>query len=188
MINFKLPDLLENYGQDWSDFLDITTENNDYNFNKIWELYYLVDIDRMPLQVLESLLRNLKINYDAADSFQIKKILLRSHAGKYINKGLDIIYIEAAKSITGLDGVLHNFDSVGYMEWGQSIWPDTSSPSIDDWVWAEMDDLYIIYFDVKTLDNDELDDIQRLLQDETLKPAFYKMYLIDSNFIILRTI
>lgn len=185
--NFKIPVYNADYGKDWNNFLDIIEENIDHSFEKTWSLYHLQDIDRMPNRVIEILLDVFGILYNADDSTQVKRLLLRNNIAKYINKGLASLYLEVGESITGLVGGLYNYKTIGYFEWDKSSWYG-NAPDSDDIVWGNSGNLWYVYFDVKTTDSNKLDDIQRLLQETPMKPAFYTIYLIDSSWNILRTI
>jgi len=176
--NFKLPEFYEKYGSDWDDFSDIIEDNTDYAFLKTWQLYHIIDITRMPLRVTEWWLDLLRIGYDEDDTLTTKKAKLRFFANKYANKGLAEIYIDVAREVSGVDGSFR-------------------LPSGDAWTWGSarpahwsgsIDSRHMVWFEPGTSDSDELDAIQALFQSKEMRPAFYKMYLVDSGDTILREI
>lgn len=189
--NFTIPEFYLRYGEDWEDFEDIVEDNVDYVYAKLLGLYWLIDIDRTPVRALEKVLRALKITYQIADSVSVKKALLRQYVTKYADKGLGQQYLDLAEAVTGIVGEFYVDYERGGWTWGEASWHDGATESEDDITWGAETGLFVIYFDVKTSDSDELDQIQVLLQDKTMSPAFYQIYLIDydaTGFTILRTI
>lgn len=190
--NFTIPEFYLRYGEDWDDFQTIVDDNVDYTYAKLLGLYWLNDIDRTPLRALEKILNALKINYSIADSIAVKKALLRKYVTKYADKGLGQQYLDLAEAVTGIVGEFYLESERGNWVWGDASWHNGATETEDDMTWGAGDVLiFIVYFDVKTSDSDELDQIQVLLRDKSMNPAFYQMYLIDydsTGFTILRTI
>ena len=54
--------------------------------------------------------------------------------------------------------------------------------------WTGINSPFYVFIDVKTTDSDLLDEIVSIYREGYLLPAFYKIYLIDSDFNILRTV
>jgi len=178
--NFKIPRFNLKYGTDWTDFSAIIEENTDHYFEKAWQLYHLNDINKMSTRVVQAVLNVLKIPYTDADTMFTKKLRLRQWATKFINKGLGDIYLDIGEEITGTRGVLWNGAVIGIWRWGYARHNLIR--------WSQDQPQFVILFDVKTLDSDELDQIQSLLQDKSYRPAFHRIYLVDSSYNILRTI
>ena len=177
--NYNIPTFQNKYGDDWDGFQTVMDDNWDYAFQKAWEFYHLIDINRMLNRVVEYQLDLRSIDFSSSDTVLTKRINLRNFVNKYINKGLASIYIDIAFGVTGLDGDLYLDYSLNGWEWDTSEW---------NFSWQADESLFIVLFDVKTTDSGELDEIQLLLQDESVKPAYYKIILIDSSFNILRAI
>lgn len=187
--NFKLPEFYEKYGSDWSDFITTMDDNTDHVFDKVWQLYWLNDINLWTEKVTEHYLDTYKIDYDSSDTFQSKKSKFKTGVTKFKDKALASIYIEAAQDITGIAGDLYSGYSSSSWVWSESFIGDSSTAiQTDEIMFGGGTAQFRIYFDVKTTDSGELDLIQDMLEDEVLRPAFYDMYLIDSSFNILRTI
>ena len=94
------------------------------------------------------------------------------------------IGVTGVTGVTGITGIL--YAGTDYVNrWDVSRWQDTT-PAIDLIRWPSDNPHFVIYFDVKTLDNGELDQIVDLLRDASVLPAFYQILLIDSDFNILR--
>ena len=177
--NFRIPAFQDKYGTDWSGFLSVMSDNWDYSFQKAMEFYHLVDLNRMPVRVVEHQMNTRAINFSASDTALTKKINLRNFVNKYVNKGLASIYLDIAEGVIGLVGDLYlDWDQDGW-EWGSSEW---------EMSWQADESKFIVLFDVKTTDSGKLDEIQALLRDESVLPAWYKIILIDSDFNILRSI
>jgi hypothetical protein len=178
--NFRLPDFQEKYGSDWDDFIGEIDDIIDEVYSDTFDLYRLSDIDRMKNTVVNILVNVYKIATISGETSRQLRVKLRSFPSIYANKGLAIIYIEIAEGITGIAGELYTADILEGWLWDTSTFPIRFGDSDQD--------KFIILFDVKTTDNTELDSIQELLRDKTVKPAFYQMFLIDSSYNILRTI
>jgi hypothetical protein len=177
--NFRIPDFQDKYGDDWDGFQAVIDDNWDYVFKKAWELYHLVDLNRMPVRVVEYQMNLRSIDFSYSDTAVTKKVNLRNFVNKYVNKGLASVYLDIAEGVTGSVGDLYlDWDRSGF-DWDVDHW---------DFTWQDEGSKFIILFDVKTTDSGELDEIQALLQDESVKPAYYKIVLVDSDFNILRSI
>lgn len=178
--NFHIPYFYETYGSDWVSFRSIIDYEVDYLFNKIHTLYSLNDINKMSDTVITKWLVLMGIKYSVGESTTVKRIRLRTFISRYINKGLADVYLDVAEGITGIRGAIYSGISAGAWFWSTNKWGAQK--------WGTSVGMYNVYFDVKTTDSTELDEIVILLQDPTLLPAFYKMYLIDSAWNILRTV
>lgn len=186
--NFRLPDFNALHGNDWQDFLDIEEDYVDDLYDKTYELYYLNDINRMSNRVVNINLDVLGVAYEPSDSPDTKRIKLRNLANESVNKGMDVVYLDIAEAIVGIRGTIKGGQDIGVYRWGVSRWKGTPTWQSYYIRWTIGGNQFIIYIDVKTLDNGELDQIQSLFQHEYLLPAFYQIYLIDSSFNVLRTI
>jgi hypothetical protein len=184
--NFKIPDF--KYGIDWDDFETIVEDNVDNLFESIWQLYWLNDPDYMSLQAVEKALKALKISFYTTDTLQLKKLRLRKFLTTFSNKASSDIYLDYAESIVGIRGVIYTGYTMGVWRWGISRRSDVSSIIPESIRWTSSLTKFNIYIDVKTTDSDLLDVIVELYRLPYLYPAFYKIYLIDSNFTILRTV
>lgn len=185
--NIKIPNFQEKYGEDWAQWKSIVEEFNDYLFQKTWELYFLNDLNRISERALEFLLDSLRVHYDANDTLLTKKLKLRTYVSQYENKALSQVYLDIQEAIVGTRGVIYSGYEVGVWRWGVSRWKGsgTSGTNIR---WAVNGAQFEIYINVKTSDSTLLDQIQAMYRRPSLKPAFYKIYLVDDNFVTLRTV
>ena len=186
--NFQIPYFNDRYGEDWDSFKTIVDDNVDYAYAKVEGLYWLNDIDRTTVRAVEKALQALKIPFDATDTVAAKKAKLKTFVSKYADKGLAQPYIDLAYAVTGLAGEFTMEWERGGWIWGEASWYDGVDADEDTITWGASVSQFVVYFDVKTTDNNELDLIQSLLRDKSMKPAFYQIYLTDSSFNILRTI
>lgn len=186
--NFKLPVYCEKYGTDWTNFLSIVEENGyDHTIKKIWELYWLVQIDKMSEKIVQIYIDLLKIPYASTDDLKTKKLRLRTFVSKQADKALEDIYLDIGEGIVGIRGNLYLEDNLVW-RWDSGRWYGGTDRLQQFLRWPSSNPKFVVYFDCKTLDSTELDQIQELLRDDNILPAFYKMYLVDDNFNILRTI
>jgi hypothetical protein len=210
--NFDIPEFQKKYGQDWDAFKTIMGSEFDILFQKTWELYDLNNISKMDARIVQFWLDLYKIPYGESDTVQTKKLRLRFFIEKQKNKAMEAIFLDLGEQITGIRGALYCGSDIGVWRWGFSRWAanrpiklmrwNTTPDRWTTWRWSGMRTgrlatflrwsqalpQFIIYFDVKTTDPTMLDQIQSLLQDKNVKPAFYKIYLCDSLFNILRTV
>ena len=184
--NFELPEFMEKYGEDWDNFTDEMETQWDHTFQKTWELYHLMDINKVSARVLQFHLDAGGVTFSETDTVALKKYKLRTWVTRHKKKGLDEVYLDLAEEVTGITGVLYSgIDFV--FRWGVNRWKG-STLSVDLFRWSGPNPQFQIYFDVKTVDAGELDQIENLLLEDTMLPAFYQIFLIDSSFNILRTI
>ncbi len=187
--NFEIPYFNREYGSDWDSFNDIVEDNVDYLMRKTWQLFWLTDINTMPLRIVEIYLGILNISYSATDTLQEKKIKLRYFMSQYANKGMADIYLDIAEIITGQRGIICTGYDVGIWEWGVSTWSSGGTDHEDNCIiWGGDQAAFEIYIDVKSTDDTELDMIKNLYLQPHLRPAFHKIFLIDPDFNILRVI
>ena len=177
--NFKIPSFNEEYGEDWEDFKTIVDDNVDHIISKTIDLYKLRDPSRMPIIALEKALQLRGIDFDSSDSVATKKYKLRKFNPTFRDKGLGDPYLDLAENITGTRGWIIWFNigaTWGVDAWGDGRWGGNS------------ENKFIILFNVKTTNSDELDTIVSLLQSKTMLPAFYKIFLIDDDYNTLREV
>lgn len=186
--NIEIPEFNQKYGTDWTSFETITDDNVDYLIGKTIDLYKLIDITRMSSKVVELWLNTLKIYYDDTDTLATKKLKLRYYNSQYSNKSLDEIYLDLAEGIVGTRGDIYSGFDLGAFIWDSSAWYDGSGYEDTDIRWTSLGSQFEIYIDVKTVVSAELDQIELLYSQPSMKPAFYLVYLIDSSFNILRTV
>lgn len=210
--NFTLPEFQKKYGSDWTSFKTIIDSEIDTLFQKTWSLYEINDINKMSARVVQYWLDLYKIPYDDTDSVLTKKLRLRSFVAKQRNKAMEDIYLDIGESVVGLRGELFAGTDVGVWRWGHNRWAGDIDVELMKWDtvagrwsawrwystrtarlatylrWSQDNPQFVVYFYVKTLDSDKLDQIVSILRDKNLKPAFYKIYLCDESFNILRTI
>lgn len=185
--NFEIPKFNEEYGSDWDSFLVIVEDNVDYIVRKIVSLYWLNDVNLIPLVPVEYLLRALGIEFNSSDTLSEKRDEIRNFGVFARKKALDDLYLDYAEEIAGTRGTIYLGSELGSFVHDESSWFG-STPSDEDWVWLTDTAKFYVYIDVKTVDEDELDEIQEIYRRDWLLPAFYQIYLIDSSFNILRTI
>lgn len=178
--NIKIPDYNLKYGDDWDLFKQYVDDQNDYVFKKTFELYYLNNIDRMPDRIVKIILDIMDVQYDESDTPATMKNKLRTLANKYINKGLDVIYIDVIEPVTSItpDFYLAAVESSfrwGVARWGHLRWTSDGAATFQ------------VLIETYVTDDAILDEVQRLLQEKVLKPAFYQVYLL-SNGIVTRSI
>ena len=185
--NFTLPFFSTQYGTDWEDFSTIINDNVDNIMKKTYQLYWLNDINSFTTRVSELVLDSLGIEYSSTDTLLTKKIKIRTFVTKYANKGLADTYLDIGEDIVGTSGTIYTSLSTLNWLWGTSRWGSTGDTNNDSIKWCNQPRFYI-YIDVDTTDNDELDQIQLIMEQDSLLPAFYRIFLIDSSFTILRII
>lgn len=187
--NFNIPYFNQEYGEDWDNFKSIIDDNVDYLMEKTFHLYWLNDPNLWTEKITETQLDLYKIPYNSDDTFLTKKAKFYTGITRFKNKGLASIYIDAAADIVGVDGDIYSGSETSSWIWGESFWGDATTPfNAGEMAWGASVSQFYIYFDVKTTDSGELDEIELVLEDDMLLPAFYQMFLIDSSFTILRTI
>lgn len=184
--NFNIPYFCDKYGNDWSDFTTITDENVDYSIGKIWDLYKLADPNFFTTPVAELVGRSLDLSFDTTDTLKTKKYRIRKFLTMFKDKGTDAFYLDPQESIVGTRGVIYSSLDYGSWIWEESTWGDTDGA--ENILWSGDDAQFFVYIDCKTTDNDLLDQIVDAYSAEYMLPAFYKIYLIDSNFEILRSV
>ena len=186
--NFQKPYFNELYGSDWDSFDTIVEDNVDYLYQQNWRLYWLRDITLMRPQPLESALRLRGIKYDETTSTKIKKRNLRKFNTANKEKGMEDFYLDYQESVVGTRGAIYSGYELGSFVWDSSCWPISGTPESCDWVWTTTDAIFDIYIDCKTTNSDLLDELVEIYRQDFLLPAFYQIYLIDSDFTILRTV
>ena len=186
--NIRYPEFINKYGEDWSGFKSIVDRAVDIIIEAIFQIRNEHNINTMSERVVDIHMRVRGITIDSSDTLLDKKIKLRTFVSKHQKKGLDVIYLDIAEEIVGTRGVIYLESAVGGRIWGQSVWPDPLSAQPNEMSWTSDGYLFRVYIDVKTLDNGELDNIKRLYLDPTVRPSYYKIFLIDSDFNILRTV
>lgn len=187
--NFTIPAFQDRYGEDWDDFNDIIEDNTDYLIEKTIQLKWLVDPNYMTTRVVEMALKALDVDYSAVDTLAIKKNLLRKFLTSFEDKSLDTLYLDYAEDIVGTRGTIYSAWDINSWRWDYSRWHDPDDdPEIDDIKWTGETRSYFIFIDVKTTDSSLLDDIVDVYRLDYLLPAFHKIFLIDSDFNVLRTV
>lgn len=186
--NFILPYFNEQFGSDWTAFKTIVDDNVDYVMNKTYELYWLKDITRMPVMATEIAIKLRGIETDGSESIAIKKAKLRNFNKDFKSKGMQDTYLDYQELIVGARGNIYNGYVFGTFVWGISTWAIAGFPESTDRIWSADETKFDIYIDCKTLDSGELDEIQAIFRQSFLLPAFYQIYLVDSDFNILRTV
>lgn len=185
--NFKIPDFCEKYGSDWDDFKSIINFNVDYLINKTIQLYWLLDPNYFNVRVVEKVLESLDLQYNKKDSLSLKKYYVRKFVSTFKLKGLKATYLNIQENIVGVRGELYFGNSIGSMRWGYSRW-ENGDDEPTDWKWTIFESTFSVYIDCKTLNDDLLDLLVDSYKQGWLLPAFYRIYLIDSNFNILRKV
>ena len=186
--NFEIPFFNQQFGSDWATFNTIVETNNDYLFEKTYDLYKLKDITRMPILALDIALRLRNIETDPSEAINIKKQKLRSFNKDFKAKAMSDTYLDYQETIVGTRGVIYNGYTLGSFIWGSSNWPVSSVLEDTDRIWSTTGSVFDIYIDCKTTDSGLLDEIVAIYRQKFLLPAFYQIYLIDSSFNILRTV
>lgn len=170
--NYQIPEFNENYGSDWIPFREIINENTDYLFKRIYKLYGLDDIDRMPLQAVRVLLDLLKIDYENLPT-NLLKVKLRIFPTVYAKKGTIEMYREIIESVTGIEPEVSNAYLVHGWRWGTARMNNIRI--------SEDGILFQILIKTFTAEPAIINDLKQLLRDKSTLPAFYTIYLIDSN-------
>ncbi len=160
----------------------------DFYFRKVWELYYYNNINTISERAIEQILKLLKIQFSATDNLTTKKIKLRYFVGQYRKKGLADIYLDLQEAVVGTRGFIVSGQSLGVWRWGFSRWHGPSGIQAADIRWSLAGSQFEIYINCMTLDDDLLDQIVSLYRADSVIPAFYQIYLVDDNYVILRTI
>ena len=185
---FKLPYFNEQFGVDWDTFMTITDDNVDYIMNKTWQLYWLRDIGALSGLALDMAINLRKIAVTSDESTLLKRTKLRKFNTIFKSKGMPDTYLDYQEVIVGTRGEIIVASSLNGFIWDGSSWATPGNILTEDRVWSNSTTLFAIYIDVKTLDNDLLDEIVSVYSQDYLKPAFYTIYLVDSSLNILRTI
>jgi len=175
--NFKIPDFQQKYGEDWNDFLSVVDDNVDNIINKTIQLYWLKDPSRMTLLALEASLDLRGITYTTNDSTATKKFKLRQFNPTFRDKGLADPYLDLAENITGVRGSLSYYNLYSVWDGSGVLW-DGDSTRWD----GDGEGIFVILFNIKTTDPDQINTILTLLKEKTMKPAFYYLILIDDDY------
>jgi len=185
--NVKYPEFLEKYGKDWDSFKTILNEAVDHYFKKAWDIYYFNNVNTISERAIEQVLRLLKIEFNSADTYLTKKIKLRFFVSQYKKKGLAEIYLDLQEKVVGTRGFITSGQSLGVWRWGYSKWHG-SAIDATDMRWSLAGSQFEIYINCQTADSTLLDQIVALYRQKSVNPAFYRIYLVDDSFVILRTI
>lgn len=185
--NFNLPKFNEDYGEDWADFLSIIDNEVDTMINKTVRLRWLADPNFFTHRVAEVLLKLLNIEYIGYATLSLKKFYIRKFVTSFKDKGMKDTYLNVQESIVGVRGEIF-FGSTGNMRWDYSRWMLEGTPVATDWTWGVFESTFSVYINVKTVDSDLLDLLVEAYRQPYILPAFYKIYLVDNNFQILRTV
>lgn len=188
--NITLPEFQEKYGKDWASYKSIREDYNDYIYLKTWQLYLLANVSTMPVKAIEICLTQLGIRFDSSDTLITKRTKLRYFVRQQMNKGLGTIYLDLAESVVGIRGAIYPGTIFGVWLWGSSRWRSTTGGIAVNYIrWKSASgSQFEMYIDVKTTDSAKLDAIEILYRQRDVFPAFYKIFLIDSSFVILRTL
>jgi len=186
--NFNLPYFNEQFGSDWTPFKTIVDDNVDYVMNKTWDLYKLKDIGMMSVRATEIAISLRGIETDPDESLVVKKAKLRSFNKDFKAKGMKDTYLDYQEIIVGVRGEIYNGYVFGTFVWGISCWPIVGDTESCSRIWSTNETKFDIYVDCKTTDSGLLDEIETVFRQSFLLPAFYQMYLVDSDFNILRTV
>ena len=184
--NYEIPYFNYAQGVDWDKYKDIIGENTDFIFGKTFDLYKLDEVNYYDSKVVEIKMQALGIDYSITDSLAVKKTKIRTFLSKYRNKGLAKVYEDLAESVTGSVPDIYSGIIVGNYIWSISAWGTITDYDSVVMSWGDALNRFNIYIDVKTIDSALLDIIVVLYQEPPILPAFYKIYLIDSDFKILR--
>ncbi len=203
--NFKIAEFNERYGTDWEDFKLIIDDYTDYHFQKIWELYHLDDINRMSEGIVNQLLKFMEISYSRVESLAEKKLKLRKNISRNKEKGFASQYLEELTGLVGAGAKIYSGYDLGAWRWMSA---EKNTPHVPGARWVDPEEFdqegdldfirfptekehFKIYFDVKTIDDSQLDLIVQKLRASALMPAFYNIYLIsiaDGRINILKEI
>lgn len=186
--NPKFPEFITKFGKDWTSFRTLFDSWVDDIVDKIFRIRHEKSINNGSLKSIERQMRSKGITIDATDTLLDKKIKLRQFVKKHQKKGMEETYLDPIQEIVGIRGVIYSGRDVRTWKWNFSRWRRTDAvESNTDIIWSISVPRFVIYIDVKTTDSGLLDEIQQLLEGE-LRPAYYTIKLIDSNFNVLRTI
>ncbi|TGN20818.1 hypothetical protein [Leptospira idonii] len=185
--NIKFPEFIEKYGKDWTQFQTILNEYVDFYFKKVWELYQFNNVNTINEKAIDWILKALKIEYTGNDNLKTKKIKLRYFISQYRKKGLAEIYLNLQEAVVGERGSIVSGQSLGVWRWGFSRWHG-STIQASDIRWSLAGSQFEIYINCKTTENSLLDEIVLLYRQSSILPAFYKIYLVDDSYNILRTV
>ena len=188
--NIKYPEFMIKYGKDWDSFKTILNETVDHYFAKAWALYNYRNINTTQQRALEWMLILRKILFDGSDTFLTKKVKLRTFVSQYRKKGLAEIYLDIQERVVGTRGFIVSGRSLGVWRWGYSRWRNPAIPGrkATDIRWSLTGSQFEIYINCMTTDDEQLDQITKLYRQDSVKPAFYQIYLVDDNYSILRII
>jgi len=190
--NFFLPRFQEKFGKDWQGFTDILQDNYDHYLGKVLSLYHLLDLNRSPDNAVQRLSTSMDVPLADGDPPDTVRKKQRAYFAKYADKGLPAIYIAEANEVTGgPDGEFRAGANIGWI-WGTSHWAESpSSGDVEEIQWAQTQATahqFVVFFDAKTVDSGELDDIQARFRRPDLRPAWHKIFIVDSSDTILREI
>jgi len=167
-------------------------ENYDHYLGKVLTLYNLLDLNRSPDNAVQRLSTSMDVPLADGDDPDTVLKKQRAYFAKYSNKILPVIYIDEANEVTGgPDGEFRSGSIEGWI-WGTSHWVESpSSGDIEEIQWSTVAAIaqhFFIFFDAKTADAGELDEIQTRFRRDDLRSAFHKMFIVDASDNILREI
>jgi len=184
--NFKIPDYNLRYGLDWGNFKSIVGDNVDYVFKKIFECYHLKDLNKMPLSIIERFLKQYKIDFYPTDTTETKITKLRFYFQSQKRKTLQDFYLDLIENIVGVRGIIYSGEEIsGAFEWDTSAWYDDEAIDPDSITWGSESSKFLIFINVKTIDEELINQILSVLRAENILPAFYKIFLIDDAKTII---
>ncbi len=190
--NFFLPAYQKKFGKDWQGFTDILQENYDHYLGKALTLYHLLDLNRSPDNAVQRLSTSMDVPLADGDDPDTIRKKQRNYFAKYADKSLPEIYIAEANEVTGgPDGEFRPGTNIGWI-WGTSHWAESpSSGSVEEIQWATVAATvhhFVVFFDAKTVDAGELDEIQTRFRRPDLRPGWNKIFIVDASDNILREI
>jgi hypothetical protein len=189
--NFIIPEFNQRYGVDWEDFTEIIDYEVDNVMNKTYQLYWLREVDKMPLLALELSMKLRGITVFSDETIQQKRLRVRSFNTDFKRKATEDIYLDYAEEIFGERGDTYPGYLISNRVWGTSHWPIPSSPDSDDMIWSGLSSHFTVYVMPKpsgTASDADLDELVATYQEPFLLPAFYKIFLIDNNYQIVRSV
>lgn len=186
--NVAIPDFQRDYG-DWEEFLSIWQAHEDDAIKTSWDLYSMVDIDTMPVDVVEICLKIERIPYNIDDSERVKKTTLRTYPEVFKRKSLDTLYKDVCKQITGLTPDIRNSKKLGGERYNYSRcgeFGDTGNDISQYGAPIGKKDVYIVL--ATDITSDQLHDLVRMYRMTWVRPAFYDLYIVNKMYQIIEVV
>jgi len=188
-ISVSIPDFQKDYGADWTAFLTIWQSLEDSAIKASWDLYRMVDIDMMPVEVVEICLEVEEIPYDADDSKRVKAATLRTYPDVFRRKALATLYRNACKEVTGLIPEVKNAKKLGgerydYSRCGE--YGDEGNDIARYGMEIGQREIYIVL--PSEITSDQMIDLLTMYRKKWLRPAFYDLFIVDKFYNIMETV